>query len=370
MNKIRTIRLQTAQAFIARCLSETELGGILPPIRDIIRESGTTRAAVEQALEYYREKGELAIKPRSGIIKTEQPKIQRIIDLVACHEVHYAQEKSGDLYDTIKLLTDILSSNGYALRIHRAKADEPLKKYECIAELTDNSGYILLLPKIREIITTFERTGKPVVTLYPQSPLKNCFQVVDSHNTVRLQMKHLIGLGHSRILWLMRTQEPHGGHGVILDRQREYYQIMAENGFRIYPHWLARYHENTGPAFEEALSVIFSREPIPTALIVSDWTLPHLYRFLAGKNLVPGKDVSVVATDGTPVCYHVYPPATTVIHARDEAIENVWRMLHRQFSRNCLPPETIEVKIKLQLGLSTGPPLPAGHSEPHHRQPQ
>ncbi len=358
MNKIRTIRLQTAQAFIARCLSETELGGILPPIRDIIRESGTTRAAVEQALEYYREKGELAIKPRSGIVKTEQAKAQRIVDLVACHEVHYAQEKEGELYETIKLLTNVLSLNGYALRIHRIKVNDSLRKYEDVARLVDNSGYILILPKIQEIITTFEKTEKPVVVLYPQSQLKDCFQVIDSRDIVRLQMEHLIKLGHTRIAWLIKEQDPYGGHGVILERRRQYYQLMAQYGFRIHKHWLAKYHENTEKDFTEALKIIFGQEPTPTALIVSDGVLPYLYLFLTQRNLVPGKDVSVVATDGRPVCYHVYPPVTTVIHAREEAVEKVWEMLKKQF-KNKHDPEIVEVKIKLQIGLSTGPPFNA-----------
>lgn len=352
---LSTVKLNTAKAFIARQLLEVKTGDTLPSIRDMVRNSGTSRTAVMQALEHYKNSGEVEVKPRSGIVKSESPKGQPIFDLIACHEFRYSAFKGGYLHYLIQVLTDVLSQKHYGIRLHRVKSGENLNSYTMLADLKDNTGFILLVPKIREIVTTFEATGKPVVSIHPQTPLDNCFQVIDSSDRTRKELEYLISMGHSRIAIFTRKQLPREYTESATVRQLEYFKVMAEHGFKVYPHWCVHYDQNDEKSMLNTLNSIFGRKPRPTAFIVPDSELPYVYRYLENNGMEVGKDVSVMATDGFMVCRHVFPPAATIVNPVNEAVEFAWEMLEQQLNGD-FRPLTREIRVSLHKDKSVGPP--------------
>ncbi len=349
MIKVRTKRLQTAKAYLANCLASVENGEMLPPIRDLIEGSGTTRAAVYQAIAYYRERGLLESRPRIGLFKTGNDNSARIIDLIACNDTGYSNDPSGLIFDVLGRFHKVAAAHGYAVRLHSVPQEESIEKYTLLSRLPDSSGFVLILANIRELVSAFQATGKPTVCLLPHGKFIDVDQVVDARSIVDLQMAHLIELGHRRILYL-REEYPFYQNSTMLNRRMQYYQAMARHGFKVYPHWQDNFvRGDLGKALQSA----FSRNPVPTALIVYDTDLPEVYRFLESRRLKIGSDVSVIATDGSAAINRLTPSATSVVSHSLHAVETIWELLEKQ-RRGDLNPKTVEVLLTFKKGRSTG----------------
>ncbi|MPN30941.1 hypothetical protein SDC9_178412 [bioreactor metagenome] len=162
-------------------------------------------------------------------------------------------------------------------------------------------------------------------------------------------MRHLIELGHSRILYL-RGEFPFYLNSTMLDRRMQYYRIMARHGFAVPPHWRDSYPPEELP---QALEAAFGAEPHPTALIIYDTDLPEVYRFLESRRLRIGSDVSVIATDGSGAIDRLTPSVTSVVSHGLHAVETVWEMLEKQRGGD-RSPRTVEVLLTFKQGRSTG----------------
>jgi len=349
MEKIRSARFEAAKICLANCLASVSAGQALPSVRDLIAASGTTRAAVEQAVRHYRERGEIEARPRVGLFKTGTSAPGRILDLVACHDGGYTRDPSGFLFDVLMHLHRVCAEHGYAVRLHSVRPEESAEKYIRLSRLPDSGGFVLLLASCREIVSAFLASGRPTVCLFPHGKFTDVDQVTDAHGLVELQMNHLIGLGHRRIVYL-REEFPAYQNSTVLSRRMQYYQLMARNGLRVYPHWQASYLRGEA---EKALAAVFEVEPAPTALIVYDTDLPEVYRFLESRHLKIGADVSVIATDGSGAIAKLRPAVTSVVSHSRHAVETVWELLEKQQNGD-RTPKTVEVMLTFKEGRSTG----------------
>ena len=349
MIKVRTKRLQAAKAYLATCLTSVERGEMLPSIRDLIRDSGTTRAAVYQAISYYQAQGMVESRPRIGLIKIGGGSPGRIIDLVACHDGGYSRDPSGFIFDVLMHFHKVATAHGYAVRLHSVRQEDSVEKYSQLTRLEDTSGFVLLQTNAREIVSTFQSTGKPTVCLFPHGRFIDVDQVIDAKSIIEIQMQHLMALGHRRILYL-REEYPFHQSSTMLSRRMQYYQIMARHELKVYPHWQDNYILGN---LKKALCAAFDRSPAPTALIVYDTDILEVYHFLRSRNLKIGSDVSVVATDGSAAINRLTPSVSSVVSHGLHAVEEVWRLLEKQRGDN-LNPETVEVMLTFNAGHSTG----------------
>ncbi len=162
-------------------------------------------------------------------------------------------------------------------------------------------------------------------------------------------MNHLLEHGHRRILYL-REQYAQYQSMIELCRKMDYYRIMAQNSLPIPPHWRIDYPEGK---IEETLELTFSKDPTPTALIVSDQQVATVFAFLLKHNLSIGKDVSVVATDGISFLNSISPTVSTAVADCIQLSEDVWNMLERQF-QGSEDFECKEVKVSFRQGESSG----------------
>ena len=166
-----------------------------------------------------------------------------------------------------------------------------------------------------------------------------------------MQLKHLYTLGHRKILY-MREEYARDYVMTLLHRRLEYYRFMARKHLEIPAHWCSEYPEGN---LEEALQKTFSKTPCPTGLIVYDGSVQKVYEFLRRHNLVIGKDVSVLATDGDKFLSELEPPVTTVVSHALQTVLGIWALLDKQ-QRGDHEPQHMEVMLTFRQGGSDGPP--------------
>ena len=347
--KISSEKIQSARKFVLHSLYTTVVGEKLPTVRTLIKESSSSRAAVEFILDELEKQNLIKRIPRSGIIRIAGH-IKPTFELIACHDGGYVQSDFPNfLSQVINGLFKSAETKNYNLRLHSVSIDESAEHYCRIAALNDSCGFILLQPNMSEIINLFKQTNKPVVAVFPEGRFPDCDRVVTATSTISMQMQYILQKGHSRIHYLRESYHNH--HSMtLMFRRLEYYRLMAENGLKIEKHWQSEYPPD---CILEALEKSFSAEPIPTALIVWDKDAEIVYDFLKSKNLVIGRDVSVIATDGDLTLANLDPPVTTVFSHCEHAVQNIWDLIEKQLNGD-FTPQKIEVMLIIREGLSVG----------------
>ncbi|MCQ2397092.1 MAG: substrate-binding domain-containing protein [Lentisphaeria bacterium] len=341
-------QLKKAREYINTCIAQAYTSGRLPTMRDMLAQSHCTRMALEHIIAEYVEAWYLVRKDRSGFYLRSQSPNGNAIELVACHdEGNYST--SGLLYECILAMINTFSKHGYSARMTSISQLESTEKYLEISHRADSAAFVLLLPQTRELVSTFQLTGKPVLSLFPQGRFTGVNQLVDSSQLVAIQMNHLMELGHRRILYL-REQFDQYQSLTEFSRIIDYHRIMAKNNLQVPEHWHTIYPSGK---LDENLELAFSREPTPTALIISDWEAPVAFAFLWKHNLTIGKDVSVVATDGCSYLNLVSPTVSTTVMNSVQISEDAWHMLDRQF-QGAKDFECREVEISFRQGESSG----------------
>ena len=347
--KISAQKLQSARDFILYALHNTVIGEKLPSVRDLIAGSSSSRTAVETVLTELEKANYIRRLPRSGIIRLPQ-KQKLTFDVIACHEGGYMRcDFKNFLSEVVDKLFLSAKKRGYSLRMHFVGLNESVEHYCRIAELDDSDGFLLILPNASEIISLFKQTGKVFVAIFPEGKFPECDRVELSSSTVATQMQYLLTLGHRRILYL-REEYPDYHARSLMFRRLEYSRLMSENGLQIPKHWKTAYPPDN---ILYALKCSFSAEPMPTALIIWDRDAKTVYDFLKSRNLVVGKDVSVIATDGDLTLTNLQPPVTTIISHIDHTIQSIWALVEKQLSGNHIP-QKIEVMQTFRHGLSVG----------------
>lgn len=351
MKQIKPEQLEKARNHLGLVLAKVQPGGKLAPVRSLIRDSGTTRAAIEQAISHYESTGLLQRRDRVGLFRRNLPAAGQIIDLVACSDEGYTRMIGDFLSECFINFTKIAGGHGFLTRIHSVSQEDSVQRYVELANLSDSAGYVIVQANMREVVTTFQRSGKPVVCLFPQGRFLNVSQVIDAVPILEMQMNHLVELGHSRILYI-REEYPFYQGMTMLNRRLEYYKRMAQNGFHIPQHWQTHFASGQ---LEKALTLTFSGDPKPTALIVYDTAVEDVYSFLQKGGLEIGKDVSVIATDGSPILERLRPTVTTVVSHSNYTLNMVWKLFEMQL-RGEQNYSTQEVLLTFKKGDSTGKP--------------
>jgi len=302
---------------------------------------------LQKAIDEYIDLGYLTRKAKSGYYLSACSSTEKTIELIACHDEGYLA--NGFLYECMLAMIHQFSLHGYSVRLTSINQSDPIEKYIEIIKHPNTAAYVLLLPHMREVISTFQITGKPVLSLFSQGRFIGVNQLVDSSQVVSLQMKHLVGQGHKNILFL---KEEYSQYQSLTDTSRllDYYRLMARNGLQVPPHWHTGYSYGK---LNETLELAFSKSPVPTALIVGDDAVPAIYDFLRKHNLRIGKDVSVVATDGIPFLNSISPTVSTTFMSCSRISEIAWELLEKQF-KGCKGFECREVEIGFRQGESSG----------------
>lgn len=344
-NGIRKKQIEEARSYLARCITGTQPGDKLPSLRDMISQSKTTRSAMEKAVQHYENEGLIRCIPSSGIIREGLPNSKNnIIDVIACHNIGYMNTPNAFHRYFVNYLHEIVSREGYAVRLHCVLEKDSLMEYYRIAELKDSCGFILMSVKINEIIDIFKKTSKPLVCAFPQAPLQEVARLLDVP-LIEKSLEYLYQSGHRRIAYLSTLDEEFYTY-VAHSRVLEYYRFMALHGIKINPCWVqkAAWSEQT---IRLCLKDVFSAEPLPTVLIAMDTQIPLIYSFLMENGFQVGRDIGVFAMDGMPENNQLYPSVASGFNPRDVAAMKVWGLFQKQLDgKKCTEAVYNDFQIK------------------------
>ncbi len=185
---------------------------------------------------------------------------------------------------------------------------------------------------------TFGRAG-------PDAP--NAFVDVDGAAGLYLATQHLLKLGHTRIAALAWPQASRVGN----DRMSGYVRALAEAGLTADPELIARGHGS----FEQGLAattrwLAWPAASRPTGLVALDDTLAIGAMHAAqAHGWTPGRQISVVGFDDSPMAQYLWPPLTSVAQPIRAAGRKCVEMLVA-LMRGQAPPQT-QVLLEPELIL-------------------
>lgn len=173
--------------------------------------------------------------------------------------------------------------------------------YNLIPQYCDGrvDGLILLAPMIAAPVSEWLPDHTPAVAVHPNHPLPDAPNLqADDEGGAFLAVKHLIGLGHRRIL---HVGGPLGSEGADL-RVRGYQRALREAGVDVPPDYIVRTaftSEGGRSAFETWLTE-HKGQPLPDAIFAGSdaIALGCMDRLRAHGLDVPG-DISIIGFDNT-----------------------------------------------------------------------
>ncbi len=356
----RSRRRQAAQRHLERLLLARHPGEPLPPIRELMRETGLGRLALEHALAGLAAAGAVERRPRRGLFRTAVPLPRAAlaaVDLVLCSasgRIAFADEFFGEF---LAVFADALTGGGYSLRLHGLADAEPAAALEERLRRAEAAAVVLYAPASAETVRAAARACPRWAAAYPRTLLADPRVMQDNPDMVPLQLGHLFSLGHRRIGYLDQT-DPQAPAAVARERREAFYRLMAGRGLRVRPEWVG-YGGFTEAGIFAALTAMFRPRPPPTAVICADMQLPAVYRFLERRGLRPGADCAVVATDDLRLAARMDPPATSVTNDRAGAARLLLRLLETGPAAETGPAVA---PLTLTVRASTGPVLKPGQS--------
>ena len=354
MSEVRKKNHLKAKRYLVKQIRQLAIGNPLPSIRSMVSESGIGRRVLETSLEAMLVQGYIESRNRSGIYKiAEIPhKYDKlVVDVICCSEAGYLDSPNNFFATLRDKLCFEATSNDCLIRMHQIKEDAPLSSYDKLIVENDINFAFLLSPHTIEIEKVFANFHIDTLTVLPRYQTPYSYAIIDSPDMIDIQMNHLFNLGHKQIAFIGEFQPEHASL-IHMSRTMNYYRIMAENGYQVYPQWVIHNNYNN-EVLTEKLSIMFSEAPIPTAVICCDMALTALYHFLVFKKLKIGKDVSVISCDNLEHL-RLFPEPTTVINSRKIIAEMAWKMFeniisNKEVAKIQYPPLSLKIRESIKM---------------------
>ncbi|MFA6814743.1 MAG: substrate-binding domain-containing protein [Lentisphaeria bacterium] len=348
MSEARKKNHLKAKRYLVKQIRQLAIGDSLPSIRSMVLESGLGRRVLEVALETMLTYGYIESRERSGIYKTAKVSHKYdklVVDVICCSEAGYLDSPNNFFATLRDELCFEATSNDCLIRMHQIKEDAPLSSYDKLIVENDINFAFLLSPHTIEIEKVFANFHIDTLTLLPRYQTPYSYAIIDSPDMVDIQMNHLFNLGHKQIAFIGEFQPEHASL-IHMSRTMNYYRIMAENGYKVYPQWVMHNNYNN-EVLAKKLSLMFSEEA-PTAVICCDMALTALYHFLVFKKLQIGKDVSIISCDNLEHL-RLFPEPTTVVNSRKVIAKMAWKMFediisNKEIVKIQYPPLSLKIR--------------------------
>jgi LacI family transcriptional regulator len=199
-----------------------------------------------------------------------------------------------------------------------------------------------------EVRETLRERQLPLVLLGDNSDATVSQVVVDDVAGAYAATKHLIGLGHKRIvLYVHKSVKPHCS---VQERLAGYRSAMAEAGLTA--------HECLQSPEEDAIDVLVRGDDRPTAVICySNLEATLVVHAMWQYGVTIPNDLSVVGFNDIFATRYMTPPLTTVGYDADKIGELGAQLVLQEIeaSGNGRHPSVLTVKPKLKVRGSTGP---------------
>lgn len=327
MGKIAQKR-QKADAYLKSKIAELNAGEALPPIRQMMQESGLGRNILENRIAELEALKVLEIRERSGIYLSScsnEPD-ERIVDIVACSEIGYLNETQSATYIR-ELVNELLrrsALHGYASRLWRVSYYAPLSEYHELIRKHNLRNAMLIMPHSNEIPRLFQSENVRCTVVMPRYYPGGGPAVIDAPDMVQRQMQYLYDHGHRKI-GIIHTVDLGFLSLTDLLRREDYYRFMSEHGLGVRPEWAIHYSTDESVLFPRLDRMMNSPEP-PTALVVFEWFLGQVYDYCRARGIEIGRDLSIISSDGVEMD-KFSPKPTTVVNPVGKTADLAWRLL-------------------------------------------
>jgi LacI family transcriptional regulator len=210
-----------------------------------------------------------------------------------------------------------------------------------------------------EAFSQLKASGTPAVYLDNNHSAPTIGTVrVDKRHGMFLAVKHLLELGHRRILLIKNSQQDDASPPMFSHMER---QIGFEEALHQYDAKDMDVHiidEPGEPAAAglRAVERALKHYKFTAVVAINDLVALGAFRALQAAGLTIPNDVSVVGFDDTYLCRFLHPPLTTVATPRDELARSVLEMLYRYIDGAEQVTEPM-LSASIVVRESTAPPL-------------
>ena len=177
------------------------------------------------------------------------------------------------------------------------------------------------------------------------------YVTLDDRKAMHAATRHLIELGHRRLLYIVRYPK------LVTTRQRiaGYRQAALDGRSGISAEVLERGEDR--PAFARKLAEIMVSKTAPTAIVASNSAVAlWLMKTLKDLRVSCPQDVSVLVFDEPDWGEVVTPPLATVRHPTRAIARMAWELLVRRHGRAGRPVAARDLEAELVPGESVAPP--------------
>lgn len=324
---IRFRHREYAMEFIRSCMIRSAQNEPLPSLRRMMVMSSLGRIVLQNAIKELIAAGALISVPRRGYFRVAQNMIhepaEQIIDIIACAESGYMNIMTFTNRN-ISALFQHGTDSGYRVRLHRMGVNNLVSDYQKLVKHFKIHHAFLVMSPSHELTESILEMGVSCVVVYPRYYRVNTWAVCDSPRMIKIQMEHLLSQNHRRIAFMHELHNDYYSYSHAF-RREEYYRIMAENGLRVYPHWVSSSY-GTYNDLSARLDKMFKTNPAPSAIICGEFRLPELYNYFRTRTILIGRDVSVIS-EGE--CRDLRPRPVRVNNSPADAADMAWNLMIR-----------------------------------------
>jgi DNA-binding LacI/PurR family transcriptional regulator len=266
---------------------------VMPGTPQLAKELGVDRKTVESAMVLLQEEGCLR---HEGAGKRRKILLQSPWSVNSMRVAILLGEDSDRRSDYVMNLYRDLNEAGHAaFYASRYLFDMGMcvKKVERLVKRTEADAWVVVAGS-REVLEWFSRHGKPAFALFGRRRgLPIAAAGPDKLPAMEEIMRHLIHLGHKRIVMMVRPSRRNPTPGA---QERTFLRELAAHHLAAGDYNLPGWEDHKASYFSR-LEKLFAAAP-PTALIVDE--VSHLIgtvQFLASKKIRVPEDVSLVCTD-------------------------------------------------------------------------
>lgn len=315
-----TSRQQVVYNYLHKEVLIARDGDRLPTVRSISRKCGVSVPTVLAVLDQFTSKGLINSTPGRGIYRTDK----QHADLTQQVDVVYfgtseALIHSDSFHGQMKTcLATLFGQRGQGTRLHVVPFHAHQTDIDRLLGRLTSSACILVNCSVPSLGLELDRRQIRYVYLFPnshQTPPRSV--LIDNERLIRMQLEHLVSLGHRAIGYLHQVQ-PDLYHRDQLQRREIFYRSAAEMNLDFRPHF-CQYGGYQAEQTVRATRAILAGPDQPTALICADSQLNGVYHTAGEMGLKIGTDLAVLGTDDLLHATQMYPPASSLRTSREHA---------------------------------------------------
>jgi len=246
------------------------------------------------------------------------------------------------------------SQQGYEIMQVLSHGDPAVELRRVQALVGRNVDGLILIPTYdaRATLDLLAERGTPAVVV--DQALRDArfdFVAIDDRKAMREAIRHVIKLGHRRLLYLVRDARL-----AIVQRRIEGFRQAAAAGPRTVSATVIQRDPDDAEFFRQVAGALDAAHP-PTVIIASNSAIAlSLVRILQDLRVRWPDDVAVLAFD-EPVWAHVVtPPLAVVRHPTQQMARDAWKSLLMRLHEPAARPQRILLEAHLVPGPSLAPP--------------